>query len=61
LIAAVPFAILGVRMPRMEEWLATLVAGIVSGVLSGAGAWFAVKMGVKDLEETERRRQRIGV
>ena len=51
----------------MLEATATIIAGVLSGLIGGTiaawGAWYAVKVGikagVKDLEETELRRQRI--
>jgi len=46
-----------------EAGLAAIVAGILCGLLSGGiaawGAWYAVRTGVRDLEATERRRQKI--
>jgi hypothetical protein len=46
-----------------EATIAAITAGVLSGLFGGGiaawGAWFAVKAGVRDLEATERRRQKI--
>ena len=46
-----------------EANIAAIIAGVLSGLLGGGiaawGALFAVRAGVRDLEATERRRQKI--
>ena len=46
-----------------EPSIATIAAGILCGLIGGALAFFgailAVKLGVKDLEATELRRQKL--
>src|SRR6266498_2827275 len=43
----------------MEALIAAIVEGVLSGGIAAFGAWYAVRAGVRNLEATEHRRERI--